>query len=86
MAAAKTQLLENLTLKYILKGEVRVPSNVSFFKIFTTGPDSRRCKQTIKKRHISSISQNTVHAATSVLKKTHTKIGSRFSSEEFNRQ
>ena len=34
MAAAKTQLLENLTLKYILKGEVRVPSNVSFFKIF----------------------------------------------------
>ena len=41
--AERTPLLESLTLKYILKGEVQVPSNVTlFFKYLIPGPDSTR--------------------------------------------
>ena len=57
MNAVKTPLPESLTLKYILKGEVEVQSNVSLFlKYLLAGPDSRRWKQTIKPKRISSIS------------------------------
>ena len=39
----RTPVLESLTLKYILKGEVQVPSSVSlFFKYLIAGPDSTR--------------------------------------------
>ena len=68
--AENAPLPESLTLKDILKGEVQVPSNVSlFFKYLIAGPDSRRWKQTIKQKRISSISLDTVYAATSGLKK-----------------
>ena len=61
---------ENLTLKDIFKGKVQVPSNTSlFFKYLMAEPDSRRWKQTIKQKRISSISQDTVYASTSGLKK-----------------
>ena len=70
MNAEKTPLPESLTLKDILKGEVQVLPNVSlFFKYLIAGPDSRRWKQTIKQKRISSISQDTVYAVTSGLKK-----------------
>ena len=78
MNAEKTPLPERLTLKDILKGEVQVPSNVSlFFKYLIAGPDSGRWKQTIKQKHISSISQDTVYAAISGLKKPqkHLTVG-----------
>ena len=66
MNAEKTPLPENLTLKYTLKG-----------KYLIAGPDSSRWKQTIKQKRISSISQDTVYAATSGLKKTqkHLTVG-----------
>ena len=70
MNAEKTPLPKSLTWKDILKGEVQVPPNVSlFFKYFIAKPDSRRWKQTIKQKRMSSISQDTVYVATSGLKK-----------------
>ena len=70
MNAEKTPILENLTLKDILKGEVQLLSNISlFFKYLIAGPDSRRWEQTIKQKYINSISQDKVYAATSGLKK-----------------
>ena len=78
MTAEKTPLPESLTLKDILKGEVQVPSNVSlFFKYLIAGPDSRRWKQTIKQKRISSMSQDTVYVTTSGLKKLqkHLAVG-----------
>ena len=70
MNAEKAPLPESLTLKDIRKGEGQVPCTVSLFlKYLIAGLDSRRWKQTIKKQRISSISQDTVYAATSGLKK-----------------
>ena len=67
-----------LILKDIFKDEVQVPPNVSlFFEYLIAGRDSRRWKQTIRQKRISSISADTVYAATSGLKKTqkHLTIG-----------
>ena len=70
MNADEAPLSESLTWKDILKGKVQVPFNVSlFFKYLIAGPDSRRWKQTIKQKRISSICQDTVYAVTSGLKK-----------------
>ena len=71
MNAEKAPLPESLTLKNIFKGEVQVPSNVSlFFKYLIAGPDSRKWKQTIKQKLVSSISQDTMYVATPGLKKS----------------
>ena len=85
MHAEKTSFPENLTLKDILKGEVLVPFNVSlFFKYLIAGTDSGRWKQTIKQKCVRSISQDTVFAATSGLKKKHLTVG--LALNRFNRQ
>ena len=82
MNAEKTLPPENITLKDIPKGEVQVPSNISlFFEYLIAEPDSRRWKQTIKQKCISSISQDTVYVATSALKKPQKTFDSRFSIE-----
>ena len=79
-------LPESLTLKDVLKDEVQVPSNVSLtFKYLIAGPDSRRWKHTIKQNR-TSISQDTVYAATASLKKPQKRLDCRFISEQFNRQ
>ena len=78
MNAEEAPLSESLTWKDILKGKVQVPSNVSlFFKYLIAGPDSRRWKQTMKQKRISSICQDTVYAVTSGLKKPwkHLTVG-----------
>ena len=85
MHAEKTSFPENLTLKDILKGEVLVPFNVSlFFKYLIAGTDSGRWKQTINQKCVRSISQDTVFAATSGLKKKHLTVG--LALGRFNRQ
>lgn len=72
------KLPENLKLKDLEEGEVKVPNIVStFFKYLISGPDSRSWHQKSKQRRVSAISQDAIFSATSGRKKPkkHLMVG-----------
>ena len=71
-------LPENLTIDSVFHGTTNVPPKLNqFFQYLICGPDSRRWKSDAKQRHIQSISQDLIFAASSgrKLPSKHLKIG-----------
>ena len=65
----KRQLLENLKIEDVQKGEVDIPELLKlFFQNLIGGPDSRRWASNLKQIKTKSIGEGVVFAATSGLK------------------
>ena len=78
LSSESKPLPENLTIDSVLYGTTNVPPKLSqFFQYLICGSDSRRWKSDAKQRHIQSISQDVIFAASSGCKlpSKHLKLG-----------